>query len=203
VGSIAGNANYGYITLNGVDPIFASYGAGISIDPGQPAGNGVLPKDTPCGSGSAAFPCAENQIWGNGFSFPNLRNGTYRSWSLLRLVSTGTSSTAAAALAKASNKFVVTSVPDYVPAAAVTGITGITEVGLKLLRSHYQQEDGNGIKLVTCVVSTGCTNVPEKGGDMGGMIIPTTIGVTTEKQNQIIQSSDPDGSLGPARRPVL
>jgi len=197
VSSIANVSTYGYITLNGVDPIFASYGAGSTIDPGQPAGNGVLPLNTPCGTGSAAFPCQENLIWGNGFSFPNLRNGTYRTWSLLRLVSTGTASTACVALANASNKFVVTSVPDYVPAKAVTGVTGAAELGLKLLRSHYQQEDGAGVKLGKAGVNT-----PETGGDMGGMIIPTTIGVTTEKQAQIVQRSDPDGGLGSALRTV-
>jgi len=196
IGSIANNVNYGYIQLNGVDPIFASYGAGTTIDPGQPSGNGVLPLNTPCGSGTAAFPCSENQIWGNGFSFPNLRNGTYRAWSLLRVVSTGTANTAVVALANASNKYVVTSVPDYVPAKAVTGVSGITELGLKLLRSHYVQKDGSGKQL-----GRPAGNVPETGGDMGGMIIPTSIGATTEKQLQIVQSSDADGSYGPVVRP--
>jgi hypothetical protein len=140
-------------------------------------------------------------IWGNGFSFPNLRNGTYRSWSLLRLVSTGTPSANAVALAKASNKYVVINTPDYVPAAAVTGAVGtdgkaIAELGLKLVRSHYQQKDGNNVAL-----GKAPTNVPEAGGDMGGMIIPTTIGVTTEKQIKIVQSSNPAGDLGPALRP--
>jgi hypothetical protein len=201
VSSIANNANYGYITLNGIDPIFAAYGAGTSIDPGQPAGNGVLPAQanlpSVCTSG---FPCPENSIWGNGFSFPNLRNGTYRAWSLLRLVSTGTPSTNAIALAKASNKYVVINTPDYVPAAAVTGEVGlngttIAELGLKLLRSHYQQKDGNNVLL-----GKAPANTPEVGGDMGGMIIPTTIGVTTEKQINIVQSSSPDGNLSPSFR---
>ena len=39
VSSIANQANYGYIQLNGVDPIFASYAGG---DPGEP-GNGTVP----------------------------------------------------------------------------------------------------------------------------------------------------------------
>jgi hypothetical protein len=202
VSSIANNANYGYIALDGIDPIFAAYGAGNSIDPGQPAGEGVLPAQANlpaiCSTG---FPCSENVIWGNGFSFPNLRNGTYRSWSTLRLVSTGTPSANAVALAKASNKYVVINTPDYVPAAAVTGQVGtdgkaIAELGLKLVRSHYQQKDGNSVAL-----GKAPTNVPEAGGDMGGMIIPTTIGVTTEKQVKIVQGSTPGGDLGPALRP--
>jgi len=209
VAPIAGSTSFGYIALNGVDPIFASYGAGQSIDPGQPSGEGVLPAQAnlPAPCQPSGFPCAENQIWGNGFSFPNLRNGTYRSWSLLRLVSTGTPSTNAAALAKASNKYVVLNTPDYVPAVAVTGavdpISGktIAELGLKLVRSHYQQYDGNNVKLGAFVTVPDTCNVPEKGGDMGGMIIPTTIGLTTEKRCSMVQSSNPDGSLGPVVRP--
>ena len=195
VSSIANNPAYGYIKLDGVDPIFAAYGAGQSIDPGQPSGNGVLPAaaNLPA-SCSGAFPCSEHVIWGNGFSFPNLRNGTYRSWSLLRLVATGTPSTNVVALVKATQAGVVNFVPDYVPAGVVAGTT---DLGLKLVRSHYQQEDGNKVKL-----GKAATNVPEAGGDMGGMIIPTTIGVTTEKQTQIIQSSNPDGDLSPARRAI-
>ena len=195
VSSLSNNSAFGYITLNGVDPLFASYGT--TIDPGQPATAGVLPAEAnlpaTCPTG---FPCDEAKIWKNGFSFPNLRNGTYRAWSLLRLVSTGTPSTNAAALAKASNSFVVTGIPDYVPAAAVTGTT-TKELGLKLLRSHYQQKDGNGGNL-----GAGAANSPEKGGDMGGAIIPTAIGVTTSKQTQLIQSSNSDSSsLGPQLRP--
>jgi hypothetical protein len=117
-------------------------------------------------------------------------------------VSTGTPSANALALAKASNKYVVINTPDYVPATAVTGQVGsdgktIAELGLKLVRSHYVQKDGNGVVLGKTVA----TNVPEAGGDMGGMIIPTTIGVTTEKQAQIVQGSNPAGELNPVKRP--
>jgi hypothetical protein len=204
VASISNNPGFGYIALNGIDPIFASYGAGQTIDPGQPTGEGVLPAQAnlPTANCANSFPCSENLIWGNGFSFPNLRNGTYRAWSLLRVVSTGVPSTNAVALVKASQKYVVGNTPDYVPAAAVTGVTttgggaAIAELGLKLVRSHYQQKDGNSVLL-----GKAPTNVPEAGGDMGGLIIPTTIGVTTEKQISIVQSSNPAGDLGPAKRP--
>jgi hypothetical protein len=109
-------------------------------------------------------------------------------------VATGTPSTNALALAKASNKYVVINTPDYVPAATVTGTT---DLGLKLLRSHYQQKDGNN----TNVGAGPAGNLPEKGGDMGGMIVPTTAGVTTEKQTQIVQGSLTDGALSPSKRP--
>ena len=206
ISSIANNASYGYITVNGVDPIFQTFGAGQSIDPGQPSGNGVLPAQANlpavCTTG---FPCSEDAIWGNGFSFPNLRNGTYRSWSLLRLVATGTANTNAIALKTASNKYVVINTPDYVPAAAVTatGSLGksIADLGLKLVRSHYQQYDGNSVKLGAFNTVADTCNIPEKGGDMGGLIIPTTIGVTLSKRCSNVQFSLPDGSLGSAIRP--
>lgn len=206
VSSIANNTSYGYITLDGVDPIFQSYGAGQSIDPGQPSGSGVIPGQANlpavCTTG---FPCSEDAIWGNGFSFPNLRNGTYRSWSLLRLVATGIPNTNAIALVNASQKYVVINTPDYVPFKAVSAVGSlgktVADLGLKLVRSHYQQYDGANVKLGTFATVADTCNVPEKGGDMGGMIIPTTIGVTTEKRCSMVQSSLPDGSLGPVVRP--
>ena len=206
VSTISNNVSYGYVTLNGIDPIFQTFGAGQSIDPGQPSGNGVLPAQANlpavCPTG---FPCSEDAIWGNGFSFPNLRNGTYRSWSLLRLVATGTASTNAAALAKASNQYVVINTPDYVPNGAVTAVgslgKSVADLGLKLVRSHYQQYDGASVKLGAFVTAADTCNVPEKGGDMGGWIIPTTIGVTLEKRCSNVQTSLPDGSLGSAIRP--
>jgi hypothetical protein len=206
VSSIANNTSYGYITLDGVDPIFQSYGAGQSIDPGQPSGSGVIPGQANlpavCTTG---FPCSEDAIWGNGFSFPNLRNGTYRSWSLLRLVATGIPNTNAIALVNASQKYVVINTPDYVPFKSVSAVGSlgktVADLGLKLVRSHYQQYDGANVKLGTFATVADTCNLPEKGGDMGGMIIPTTIGVTTEKRCSMVQSSLPDGSLGPVVRP--
>ena len=200
VGSLANSANYGYLTLNGIDPIFQTYGS--TLDAGQPTTAGTIPGaanlPATCAGGAGAFPCNEALIWKNGFSFPNLRNGTYRSWSLLRLVSTGTNGANASALASASNKYVVSTVPDYVPALTVPNQGGTLDLGLKLLRSHYQQKDGNGVLLGAGPVA----NSPEKGGDMGGYIIPTVIGVTTYKQTRLIQNATADNSnLGPIARP--
>ena len=175
VSSIANQAAYGYITLNGVDGIFANYASG---DPGQP-GNGTLPAaanlPTSC---STAFPCPENKIWAGGLSFPNLRNGTYRAWSVLRLISNGTPLTYATSLVSHSQQFVVTSVPDYVPAKK-TIAGGITDPGLVYLRSHYQQYDGSGTLIGAVPVDKGTT---EAGGDMGGCILPVAKS-TTESVN--------------------
>jgi hypothetical protein len=78
-------------------------------------------------------------------------------------------------------------------------VGGTADLGLKLLRSHYEQLDGAGIQLGAAGAAT---NSPEKGGDMGGYIIPTTIGVTTYKQTQLIQNvNSSNSSLGPVVRP--
>jgi hypothetical protein len=218
---LSDSANYGYLKLDGVDPIWASYGIGQAIDPGEPTGPGQLPSQAdlpsaavPTGCASS-FPCPENLIWGGGASFPNLRNGTYRSWSLLRLISSGAAGTSSSTLISAAEKQAVLTTPDFVPEVKQT-ITAaqnpfgyaITDNGLLLLRSHYQQYDGAGVNIGVAAVNQPVAS--EKGGDVGGLIIPTSIGVTlsattsknTENQTQIVHSSNPDGDLSPALRAV-
>jgi hypothetical protein len=164
VSSIANNSQYGYVTLNGVDPIFHKYGS--TIDPGQPSTAGVLPAaaNLPASCGSA-FPCPEKSIWSGNLSFPNLRNGSYRAWSTLRLVSDGTALANVKLIVSTSNTFAVNSTPDYVPFAKVS----TTDPGLFLLRSHYTQE---GVAPVNIATSG------DKGGDMGGCIL-TSSGTST------------------------
>lgn len=175
VNPISNSANYGYLMLNGVDPIFHQYGS--TIDPGQPSIAGALPNASTlpavCSSG---FPCAEKQIWSGNLSFPNVRNGSYRAWSILRLVSDGTALANVKLLVAKSNSFAATSVPDYVPATKV----GTTDPGLALLRSHYTRF---GIKPVN-IATTG-----DAGGDEGGCILyssgTATSSDTTTKLAQV------------------
>ncbi|MFZ0684037.1 MAG: hypothetical protein WAM89_00710 [Terriglobales bacterium] len=188
-GAIAVNPSYGYITLNDVDPIFASYGPqlfnGIGHDPGQPAvvgAPGILPDavTTPCG----AFPCPESAIWAGGLSYPNLRNGTYSAWSVLRLVSNGTALANAQHLVPLAQQIVVCDVPDYVPFLKVAGC-GFADPGLQYLRSHYQQYDGAGTFIGGAAVNFGAG---EAGGDMAGEIRPIGSSVTQHVQgNQGLQ----------------
>ncbi|MGD0211602.1 MAG: hypothetical protein ABSB87_00130 [Terriglobales bacterium] len=183
--SIANNTSYGYITLNNVDPIFASYGpqnsTGLGYDPGQPATGGTLPgaANLPA-SCSGAFPCPENKIWAGGLSFPNLRNGTYSAWSLIRVVSNGTPLKNAEALVKVAQEFVVTSVPDFVPFVKTTA-GGITDPGLTIVHSHYQQYDGAGDLIGAAPVNSGKT---EAGGDLGGEILTSTSTTTQNVQGE-------------------
>jgi hypothetical protein len=134
----------------------------------------------------AAFPCPENDIWAGGLSFPNLRNGTYPAWSVVRLVSNGTGLTNAKALIVKSQAFVVTSVPDYVPFTKTTA-GGITDPGLLLVRSHYQEYDGAGTFLGAAPVNTPVAD--EAGGDAGGVILPCTTVALCSKTTQQVQGA--------------
>jgi hypothetical protein len=161
VSSIASSTSYRYLQLDGVDGIFSSYTGG---DPGEP-GNGTLPGSANLPAVCAGtFPCSEKQIWTGGQSFPHLRDGTYRAWSTLRLVSDGTALTVANLLATGSATYAVNAVPDYVP-VHVSGV----DPGLKLVRSHY----GPG------AVNSGSG---EKGRDAGGCILHTPSTVTQQVQ---------------------
>jgi hypothetical protein len=132
--------------------------------------------DLPSSCGGA-FPCSEGKIWnskpaGKGLSFPNLRNGSYRVWSILRIVSNGVALTNAKALVTLAQKFNVSTVPDFVPAGRVI-VGGETDPGLALVRSHYQQHAGlHGPKIGPTPVNVATTG--DKGGDMGGCILSST-----------------------------
>jgi len=177
VSSIANNANYGYLTLDGIDGIFHIYGT--TIDPGQPSTPGVLPaaSNLPA-TCSGAFPCPEKAIWKGNLSFPNLRNGSYRAWSNLRSISNGTALSALATLIQSSQTYVVSSTPDFVPAAKV----GSLDPGLPLLRSHYLQE---GITPVN-VATTG-----DRGGDAGGCILTNTGSPATSDTTTTLIQQEP------------
>ena len=173
VTALADSPNFGYLTLNGVDGIFHKYGPSPAIDPGQPTTAGELPSATDLpASCSHAFPCPEGKIWSGNLSFPNVRNGSYRAWSILRIVSNGAGLTAANLLVTGSQTYAVNIVPDYVPALRVGG----SDPGLALLRSHYTQEG---------VAPTNIATTGDKGGDAGGCILfssatPATSDTTTK-----------------------
>jgi len=183
ISSIANNPNYGYLTLDGVDGIFHKYGT--TIDPGQPPTAGVLPASAnlpaTCAGGAGSFPCAESKIWSGNLSFPNLRSGAYRAWSILRLVSNGTALSAAKLLVTGAQTYVVNTVPDFVPALKVLS----TDPGLQLLRSHYTQE---GVPPVNIATSG------DRGGDAGGCILTSSGVVTTSDTTTKLAQAAPDSS---------
>jgi hypothetical protein len=138
VSKLAASPNYGYLTLSGIDPIQTTYT------------NGELPACNPS-------PCPATP----GASFPNLRNGSYKAWSVLRVVTnaSGINLTNTKLLVTAIQDNVNSSVPDFVPFSAVGG-----DPGLKYYRSHYLQSGVTG--------NNGLSGEKETGGDMGGCIEP-------------------------------
>jgi hypothetical protein len=143
---IAANPQYTYFELNSIDPIQKTYTTG------------ELPTCT--------APCPITP----GSSFPNLRNGTYTAWSVLRAVTdaSGVNDTNTKNLVVAIQDNVNSSVPDFVPYNKVTTSKG-TDPGLLYYRSHYTQSGvspNNGF----------ITGQAEAGGDMGGCIELKPIG---------------------------
>jgi hypothetical protein len=143
----------------------------------------------------AANPTAQTTNPPTGLSFPNLRNGQYPAWGVLRVFSdsgTGGQYAALSAMITASNKTAVGFVPDYVPLASVASFcspagtvppcgAGQHQVpkdpGMPLLRSHYVQKDGAGVTIGCATAhNSGST---ECGGDMGGRILSSS--ATTQK----------------------
>ncbi|MBV9296358.1 MAG: hypothetical protein JO145_12370 [Acidobacteriaceae bacterium] len=137
VSKIAGTSSYGYLQLDSEDPIFSSYT------------NGDLPTCT--------APCPAKP----GTSFPNLRSGKYRAWSVLRVATdaSGMNFTTASTLVSAIQANINSTVPDFVPFKAVG-----SDPGLKYYRSHYTQSG--------FAPNNGLSGQKESGGDMGGCIEP-------------------------------
>jgi hypothetical protein len=168
---IAGSASYGYLTLDGVDPIGPYVGEV----------NQELPTCT--------VPCTEAQIWGSdGSSFPALRAGNYSAWSLIHLISS--LSTQVKDLIVTSNAYTTGSAPDYIPALAVTGAN--PDPGMQIWHTHYQQRDGNDNKIGASPTNGTFTaghnpNGGDKGGDAGGCTI-STVGITSTTKIDFIQT---------------
>jgi hypothetical protein len=204
VKSAADNGNFHYLTLNGVDPIFHKYvstAGGSALDPGQPnTSPGEIPSsaDTPLPRPPATdcnkkFPCREDEIWKGGLSFPNLRSGQYREWSVLRFISDGTALSSVKNLVAASQAYAAISTPDYVPGAVIpanstTGFPG--DPGLELLRSHYQQVDNAGALIGGAPVNDADTG--DVGADAGGCILHLVLGTSP---NQIKQTDSTTGLI--------
>ena len=160
VSSIANNANYGYIRLNGVDPIFQSYSA--NLDPGQltqlAVRRHVASSTRLAWNDTQRVPLPGKQDLGERVLFPERPQRPYRAWNILRTIATGHRETNMGLMVKASQAYVVSGVPDYIPYTAVTCNAStlpscsptVSDLGLKLLRSHYEQRDGNGTKIGTC-----------------------------------------------------
>jgi len=159
VSSIANSASYGYLTLDGVDPI----------------GLGSATQQLP----GPALPATEEALWGGvgKRSFPGLRACTtagnsatgYRAWSVLRMVSDGANLTNATLLVNGAQAAAVSQVPDFVPAKKTTA-GGITDNGLACYRSHYLFSVKNTDGTTTSKAGNNGLVGVEAGRDEGGCI---------------------------------
>jgi hypothetical protein len=161
VSALANNANYGYLTYQGVDPInpSGSYTTPFVSGGLNWPGNGSLPVCTaPC-------PIAP------GSSFPNIRTGAYRAWSLLRAVADAGSAalTNLQALATAEQNQINGTQADFVPFNA----TSDGDPGVVGYRSHFVPGmtgtptfNFNGAN----TPDNGLGANPEAGGDVGGCL---------------------------------
>jgi hypothetical protein len=182
------NACCGYLTLDGVDPIFNKYAGGDTLQPG----NGQLPTCT------VGTNCTAKQIWTGGNSFPHLRDGTYRAWSALRILC-DTNDThcetdakgVVAVVSKAQDDIHNNvGIPDFLPASLDGSFGDANGDGdLAFVRSHYAFKDSafqnpnkyaknHGEEQYVLLGVGGLPNNlandanPETGGDAGGCIIP-------------------------------
>jgi hypothetical protein len=153
VSKLTGNSVYSYLTLDSVDPLVGNPGYST----------GVLP--------TCALPCpaAPNT------TFKNVRNGSYRSWSMLRAITdaSGANNTNTAALVTAAQAVINLYVPDFIPYVAVGG-----DAGMQFYRSHFTQSGvGPNNGLPFSEPST------EAGGDMGGCITSKNVNVLNQQEN--------------------
>jgi hypothetical protein len=160
VSPIAGSPSYGYLTYQTVDPINPSGNYATPFVSGglNFPGNGQLPVCTaPC-------PIAP------GASFPNIRNGAYRPWSLLRAIAdTGsTALTNVQALATIAQDEINHQVPEFVPFNPAGGDPGF--IGY---RSHFAPgmigTPASNFN-ATNTPDNGLGTAPEAGGDVGGCL---------------------------------
>jgi hypothetical protein len=187
VSALKASGSYGYLTYEEQDPInpaaTPAAGAGPAYNSGTGLvypGNGELP--------SCTVPCLVTP----GSSFPNLRNGAYKQWSLLRVVAdTGSAAlTAVQALAANEQNELNGTQPDFLPFSA----TADGDPGFVGYREHFAPGmPGTDPRWTADTPGTptfnfNATNTPnngiavgsvEAGGDVGGCLqyksVPTSL----------------------------
>ncbi|MGA8153941.1 MAG: hypothetical protein WB952_23520 [Terriglobales bacterium] len=117
-----------YLTVDGVDPLFSTY----------LLSNGVFPN--------CVAPCPGL------ITFPNIANGSYPAWNILRVITASPVPKAVATLITQSQSQVANVTPDFLPLAS-----------LQVFRSHYTQSGKGGTNGLI-------TGHSESGGDVGGAV---------------------------------
>lgn len=126
--SVGGGKTDRYLELNGVD--------GLAVKGGS-AYTGSLPT-CPVVSGQYTCPLV------GGTSFEHLRDGSYKAWSIYRVVTDSTGQSAAQALVNKAEALVDSNIPDFVPfspqCATTTKIgsqSNANDPGLDVYREHF------------------------------------------------------------------
>jgi hypothetical protein len=159
-------ADYNYLTLDGVDPL------GL---PASQTGNGA--QNLPNCNGTTC----PSTLWSGGITFPSLRNGTYKAWSIYRWVTVPNSDNyGPAAVAQLAQDYVDSDVADFVPFEACplsdpACASSTPTDGLSVYHSHFTQEAvtaNNGSATPANLLNNGNTlgGGSEGGGDEGGLI---------------------------------
>ena len=157
VSQLAASTSYGYLQYESTDPINPSGSYNTPYSSGGLVWNGYGQLPT------CSAPCPITP----GRSFPNVRNGAYRAWSLLRAVSdTGTANlTSLQTLGTAIANEVNGTVPDFLPFNATTD----GDPGFIGYREHFAPAGVNFN--ATNTPNNGITTpAAEAGGDVGGCL---------------------------------
>jgi hypothetical protein len=142
-GNVAPLAGLGkYFAVDGVDPLYADYAS-------NPGGGGALPTCT-VSSGSSSCNGA--------ITFPNIVNGTYPLWNVLRVITTtslGASGGSVSNLVNAAQAYATSFIPDFVPYA-----------NLAVFRAHHSVTlNGKSV-----APHDGFNKSVESGGDASGAV---------------------------------
>ncbi|MGA6983393.1 MAG: hypothetical protein WBZ11_17705 [Candidatus Sulfotelmatobacter sp.] len=166
--------DYNYLTLDGVDPL------GL---PASQTGNGN--QNLP----NCATTTCPATLWSGSNTFPNLRNGTYKAWSIYRWATVPSSDPyGPSAVAQLAQDYVDSDIADFVPFSACPtndpSCSGSQPTdGLSVYHSHFTQSaaaGNNGSATAANTFNGGNTlgGGTEKGGDEGGEILGP-FGITT------------------------
>ncbi len=155
---------YKYFKVDNVDPLNLNYALG------------ALPT---CSTNPILYNCAATSTSGVFTNFPNLRSGSYRSWSVYRIItdSNGSNKVNAQTLVDVADAVADAILPDFIPPAPVCsgttyphGVTLLgnttyqaTEPGLRIYREHFTPGFGTSL-LVTLPTANPPYNPPSGGG---------------------------------------
>ncbi len=174
VSALAG-AHYGFLSLDGEDPL------GL---PGYAPG-GILPTPP-----AITFPASEASLWppvgGILNSYPNVRSGKYTAWTNVRMFTSA--GTDGGDLVSTLFGTVVNIAPDFIPAEKTTDSNGNVDPGEQIWHTHFQQYDGGG-NLIGLAPKNGTFTTralgcnpknadSDAGGEAGGCIISTILSPT-------------------------